>query len=121
MSYEFQQNVGEIPESSTLRLGGTIKDDAGVVIDGATLSTCTLSVYDTHTGTVVPGYDGINIKSSVNGSGVLSHRLAMAALAVASAKKRYQRTILVRFTYNSGLDGGWFRWLVTVIPEAKVT
>lgn len=120
MSYDFQQNVGDVPESSTLRLGGTVQDDAGVAVAGSTLTTCTLSVYDTHTGTVVPGYDAIDIKSSVNGSGVLSHRVPMAALAVASAKKRYQRTILVRFTYNSGLDGGWFRWLVTVIPEPKV-
>lgn len=120
MAYEFQRDVGDLPEAASVRLGGVLTDDAGTPIPGTDLTTCQLTVYDTRSGEPVAGFVGLDIKSSVNASGVLSHRVPLAATVTGSTARRVLRTFLVRFTYNGGLDGGWFRWLATVVLDPQV-
>jgi hypothetical protein len=116
----FQQHVGEIPEASTVLLGGTLEAPDGTALAGSGLTTCTLTVYDPRTGDVVAGFDGLDIKASVDGSGVLARSVPIAATVVGVAGRRVERVFLVRWTYNGGADGGWFRWIATVVLDPQV-
>lgn len=116
----FQEDVGEVPEASTVLLGGTLEAPDGQALAGASLTTCTLTVYDPRTGEAVSGFDGLDIKASVDANGVLSRAVPLAATVVGSTGRRVQRVFLVRWTYNSGADGGWYRWSATVVLDPKV-
>lgn len=114
-----EQSHGRVPERVSFRLGGTIKNAAGVAIAGSALTTATLTIYDVVTGTPVTGYDDRDVKSLIGADGVYAIDVLPIGSSILNPKRPEEAKVaLLEFTYNSGAEGGMFRHLFTVVNEA---
>lgn len=121
MAYQFERDYGRWPEQITPFLGGTIRDKAGTAIPQSALTTVRLWVYDVKTRQMVPGYSGVDIKSSVGptggSAGVLNHPVAPSGIVLQRGGGEEEKHITVRWTYNGGASEGMYRWKVTVVRD----
>lgn len=115
----------EVPEQSTVRLGGTITDDTGAGIPAASLTSLTLWLYHQRTGAIINSRDGQNIKNANGGTvdavGALILTLGPADTVLES--QTLPRSVLVAeiaWTYNAGAATGRAMVTFTVRDFLKV-
>jgi hypothetical protein len=117
MATPFEKDFGRVLEGASVRLGGTLRDAAGDAVSALTLDTVKLWVYDRKTRQVQGGFNGTDIKASVDTNGALAHLLPASALVLVRNGGEEEKVLLVRWTYNGGSDSGAFRFLVTVVQD----
>lgn len=99
------------PEQSTVRIVGTITDDAGAAIPLASLTTLTLWLYHRRTGAIIGARDGQDIKGvnggSVDSAGVLTLTLGPSDTVLESqALATSDIEAEIEWTYNGGNSTG---------------
>lgn len=112
--------LATIPEGSTARLTGVLKDESGVVIDVANLTTLTLTLYvKDFPNKIINSREGQSVKNAnggtVDGSGNLTMILSGADNAIVDAGNDTEDHIaLFKWSWNSGANFGRKEILLTV-------
>ena len=115
------------PEKSTVRLTAVIKDEAGVAIPAATLTTLTLTLYALDaTLTILNGVNGTNIlnadRGTVDASGNLVIALTPSDNAILDTSVTEElRVALVQWTWAAGAKAGRHEIEYRVANLAKVS
>lgn len=119
-----------IPERTTQKFSVTLKDENGVAIPGASLTTCTLTLYSKGVLgaprsawplAVVNGREDLDVKANVDPSGVLTFIFAPDDNAILDDSLDVEvHGALVEWTYNAGASRGQFEADVPVRNSAKV-
>lgn len=100
-----------IPEKSTWRYTGVLKDEKAVAIPAASLTTLTLTLYNLETLAIINSLDGINIlntnRGTVDANGNLAITLHPADnLIVDTTKIEETHMMLLQWTYAAGVEAG---------------
>lgn len=101
----------DIREATTPVYTATIKDELGVVIPAASLSTLTLTYYEKRANTIINSRDGQNILNAnnvtVSSGGVLTWTLQPADTAILDVQNVYEEHIaLFAWTWAAGAKAG---------------
>lgn len=102
--------LGTFRERDTPILRATVVDDSvpPVAIPGSSLATMTLTLYDEQTLGIVNGREAVDIKASVDGSGLLVFQLTEDDMSmVTSTRRSEKRRALLEWTWNSTRRGSW--------------
>jgi hypothetical protein len=111
----------EITEGATAILVFTIQDEDGVAIPGSSLDTCTLTLYDQRSRTVINAQTDTDIKALVDESGVASVELEPADTAIVNQRRALEAHVaLIEWSYDGGTKAGKHEILHTVRNLAKV-
>jgi hypothetical protein len=111
-----------IPERTTQKLTFTLKDEAGAAIPGSSLTTCTLTLYDLATGTIINSRDDVDVKSNVDSAGLFSFTFALADMAIQDSTLAVEtHVVLIEWTYASGAKRGSYEAELTVRNVSKVS
>lgn len=114
------------PEKSTVRIVGTITDDAGTAIPLASVSSLKLWLYHKRTAAIIGARNGQDIKGvnggSVDTAGVLTLTLAPADTVLESQSLATSEIVAeIEWTYNGGASTGRALVQFTVGNLAKTT
>ncbi len=116
-----------IPEKTTPRLTGVIRDEAGAAIPAASLTTLTLTLYNLDAAqTIINARDAVSILNAnggtVDSSGNMAFPMTAADTALVDATQGEEAHVaLIRWTYNAGAKAGLQEILHRVQNVAKVT
>lgn len=116
----------EVAEKSTVVLGGTITDDAGVGIPAASLTSLKLWLYHQRTGAIINSRDGQSVLNTnggaVGANGVLT--LTLGPLDTVLESQALPFSVIVgefEWVYNAGATTGRAAMQFTVRDFVKVT
>lgn len=108
------------PERTTQKIQFTIKDEAGVAIPAASLSTCTLKLYDAATQAAI-GTATRDVLTSVDAAGLLALTLGAADSPILNDDLVVEvHVALFEWTYNGVIGRGQFVALLGVVNASKV-
>lgn len=115
-----------IPEKSTWRYTGILKDETGTAIAALSLSTLTLTLYNLDTLAIINGMNGINIlnadRGTVDASGNLTVVLQPADNPILDTTKIDEtHVMLLQWTYAGGAKAGRHEVEFRVRNLAQVT
>lgn len=114
-----------IPEKSSAKLTGIIRDESGVAVPGASLTTWVLTIYDLETQAIINTVDHVNIlnvgRGTVDGSGNFSVQFEPNDNPIITVSKTIERHVwLFEWTYQGGTRIGRQEMLVNVQNLSKV-
>lgn len=108
-----------VVETTSCLLTGTITSDDGVT--GFVPTTCTLTLYDVTSGSIINSRSGVSIISSVAAGGVLSLALGILDnVLVDSTKEREWHRALIVWTWSSGAKKGAYTIEYAIEANAKL-
>jgi hypothetical protein len=113
-----------LAEGAGARLGFVVRDDAGVALPGASLTSCRLTLTDVATGAVINGRDAVDVLNAgpgtidAEGNGVLL--LAGADNAIVGHGPREDHEALLEWAWVGGASPGKHRILLRVENLAQV-
>lgn len=112
---------GPFAEKTSRLFTATIKDEFGVAIPGASLTTLVWTLYTEHTLAIINARTAVDIKANVDANGLLSLVLTVADMAIIDDTLGDERhRILFEWTYGAGLAGKHEARII-VSNMAKVT
>ena len=119
-----------VNEGTTFKYEATLKDEAGVVIPSADLTTLTLTLYNVATAAIINSQTDTDVLNANNGtvhatSGLFTmifKPLDNPIVTTATLAGEYEEHIaLFEWTYNAGADAGKHELTIYVKQLAKVT
>jgi len=119
-----------IPERTTQKFSVTLKDENGVAIPGASLTTCTLTLVDkgpvgaprhAWPKTIVNGRDDVDVKANVNGSGLLTFTFTPDDNRILDDRLDTEvHGALFEWTYLAGAARGQFEADFPIVNSVRV-
>lgn len=101
--------VFTVPEQTTQKYTGTLKDENGAAIPGSALTTLTLTLYEASTHQIINSRNAQNVLNlngvTVDSNGVLTWIMAPADNAHLGQAQRELHVALFEWTYDSGKRG----------------
>lgn len=111
-------------EKTTCQIVQTFTDEAGATIS-AGVSSCTLTLYEKRSGTILNSRNQVNINGANGGtitSGVLTLVLSeVDNVLVSQARRSEEHVALIEYTWASGTRYGKKEITFTVVNQLKVT
>ena len=126
MGYETDKRSQPIPEKSTALVRFTVKDVAGNVIPGSSLTTLTVTLYNDRNKNPINGRDDTDILG-VNGGSVDANGLGVWKMEeldnqiMQDGPTTEDHTALFKWTYNVPVDTGYHQVRLRVKNLAKVS
>jgi len=114
-----------VPQSSTSRITAVIKDEAGVAVPSANLTTLTLTLYKISNGNILNSRDDVNVLNTgggtVDANGNLIMTLDPLDNILTNGRSTEEHRAMFKYTYNSGAKTGFHEVEFTVGNLRKVT
>jgi hypothetical protein len=110
-----------VSESTTLKLVGTLKDESGALINGASLSTMSLTLYNVVDNAIINSRNAQSILNTnggtIDGSGNWTLTLSPADNTVMDQSAASEDHVaIIKWTYSSGpVQGGVQSYSITVV------
>ena len=99
--------LGEINEATTGRYTATLYDETGATIDGSTLTTLTLTLYDVKTGSFINSRNAQDVKNTngvaITAAGALTWTIAKEDTVIVGRATRERHRALFVGTWESGV------------------
>ena len=116
--------LGEINEATTGRYTATLYDETGAVIDGAALTTLTLTLYDVATNAVINSRSSQNVLNengvAVTSDGTLTWTIAKEDTVIVGRRLRERHAALFVGTWASGVKKFTHQIEMDVVNLVKV-
>lgn len=114
-----------VNEKTTPKLSGTLKDNDGVAIPSASITTLTAKVLLASTGATITAEQSVlntnrGTLHSTSGAFTWKPTIAETSLVTATAD-REEHDVWITWTYNSGAERGDFLWRMSIPNSAGVS
>lgn len=114
-----------VPEKSTSRVTGVIKDEADTAVPSADITTLTLTLFKVSNSLILNSRDDVDIKNvnggTVDSSGNLVMTFTPADNAITNGRSKEVHRAMFKWTYNAGAKTGFHEVEFTVGNLLKVT